>query len=344
MKKLFLIVLAVLAIGTAAAAWILFGVGTGFSSKKEILYIRTKNATKTAVLDSLAKNKIVKRLEVFEWAADHMNYWNKIKPGKYEITKGSSIIEIIRKLRNGDQTPVKLVITKLRTKEDLAKIVDKKFESDSLQMTTYFKSSTFLKQYNIDSQNILTLVLPDTYEYFWNSSPEKILDKIIKASDKFWTDERKQKAAALSLTPSQAYTLASIVEEETNADEEKGEIASVYLNRLAKGMPLQADPTVKFALKDFGLRRIYFKHLATESPYNTYKNKGLPPGPICTPSRKTIDAVLNAPNTDYLYFVASPEFDGTHLFSTTYEEHQKKAKQYQDALNKRESTRTNTTP
>ncbi|HEY0750201.1 MAG TPA: endolytic transglycosylase MltG [Chitinophagaceae bacterium] len=344
MKKLLLIVLAIVVIMAAAAAWVLFGVGTGFSSKKEILYIRTNNATKEAVLDSLSKNKIVNRLEVFEWAAGRMNYWNMIKPGKYEITKGSSIIEIIRKLRNGDQTPVKLVITKLRTKEDLARLVDKKFESDSLQMTTYFKSSDFLQQHNIDSQNILTLVLPDTYEYFWNSTPQKIFDKIIKASEKFWTNERKQKAAALSLMPSQAYTLASIVEEETNADKEKSDIASVYLNRISKGMPLQADPTVKFALKDFGLRRIYFKHLAIESPYNTYKNKGLPPGPICTPSRKTIDAVLNANKTDYLYFVASPEFDGTHLFSNTYDEHQKKAKQYQEALNKRESARTNTAP
>ena len=344
MKKLFLIILAILVIGTAVVAWVLFGVGTGFPSKTETLYIRTNNATKEAVLDSLAKNNIVNRMEVFEWAADRMNYWNKIKPGKYVITKGSSIIEIIRKLRNGDQTPVKLVITKLRTKEDLAKLVNKKFESDSLQMTTYFNSKEFLQKHNIDSHNILTLVLPDTYEYFWNSTPEKILDKIIKSSDKFWTNERKQKAAALSLTPSQAYTVASIVEEETNADKEKGEIASVYLNRVAKGMPLQADPTVKFALKDFELRRIYYKHLATESPFNTYKNKGLPPGPICTPSRKTIDAVLNAPKTDYLYFVASPEFDGTHLFSTTYEEHQKKAKLYQVALNKRDSARTNIAP
>ena len=344
MKKLFLIILAILVIGVAVIAWVLFGVGTGFSSKTETLYIRTNNATKEAVLDSLAKNNIVNRMEVFEWAADRMNYWNRIKPGKYEITKGSSIIEIIRKLRNGDQTPVKLVITKLRTKEDLAKLVNRKFESDSLEMATYFNNNDFLKKHNIDSNNILTLVLPDTYEYFWNSSPEKIIDKFIKSTDKFWTNERKQKASALSLTPAQAYTVASIVEEETNADKEKGEIASVYLNRVAKGMPLQADPTVKFALKDFGLRRIYYKHLATESPFNTYKNKGLPPGPICTPSRKTIDAVLNAPKTDYLYFVASPEFDGTHLFSTTYEEHQKKAKQYQDALNKRDSARTNIAP
>jgi len=141
----------------------------------------------------------------------------------------------------------------------------------------------------------------------------------------------------------QAYTLASIVEEETNASAEKGNIASVYLNRISKGMPLQADPTVKFALKDFGLKRIYQKHLEVESPYNTYRNRGLPPGPICTPSRKTIDAVLNSPKTEYVYFVASPKFDGTHDFSITYDEHLQKAREYQSALNQLEATRNNAT-
>ena len=337
MKKLLLVLLALIVIGVAAGAWVFFGVATGFSANKETLYIRTNNATKDAVLDSLEKNKIVKNLGLFEWAADRMNYWNKIKPGKYEITKGSSIIEIIRKLRNGDQSPVKLVITKLRTKEDLGRLVGRRFESDSLMMMQYLHSDSFLLKNKIDSNNIISLVLPDSYEYFWNSSPDKIIEKMVKASEKFWTQERKIKADSLAMTPAQVYTLASIVEEETNADKEKGNIASVYLNRIKMGMPLQADPTVKFALKDFGLKRIYFKHLEVSSPYNTYRNKGLPPGPICTPSRKTIDAVLNAPKTDYLYFVASAQFDGTHDFSSSYEEHQKKAKVYQDALNKRMS-------
>jgi UPF0755 protein len=181
--------------------------------------------------------------------------------------------------------------------------------------------------------------LPDTYTYFWNSTPEKVFEKLVQENEKFWNEERIQKAQSKNITPVQAHIVASIVEEETNADSEKGEVASVYLNRVRIGMPLQADPTVKFALRDFGLKRIYHGHLQAPSPYNTYRNKGLPPGPICTPSRKTIDAVLDAPQTNYLYFVASPKLDGTHDFSATYDEHLKKARLYQKELNRLDSVR-----
>ena len=196
-----------------------------------------------------------------------------------------------------------------------------------------------LQQFGVSPEHVMTLVLPDTYTYFWNTNPEKILQKLADETEKFWTDERKHKATLHGLSPIQAHILASVVEEETNASAEKGNIASVYLNRIRIGMPLQADPTVKFALKDFGLKRIYEKHLMVESPYNTYRNTGLPPGPICTPSKATIDAVLNAPRTNYLYFVASSEFNGTHVFSATYEEHLKKAREYQQALNRLELER-----
>lgn len=342
MKKIIGILLALIVIAGAAVAFVFFGPATGFSSSKEALYIRSDAATKEAVLDSLRANKIIKNESAFAFLANRLNYWSTIKPGKYEIEKGASLLGIVRMLRNGRQTPVNLVITKLRTKEDLARLAGSRFEFDSAQMLTFLNNPDSLRKYDIDPERSLALVLPDTYTYFWNTTPDRVYKKLAEESEKFWTAERKQKAEAHGLSPVQAYTLASIVEEETNAGAEKGNIASVYLNRIQKGMPLQADPTVKFALKDFGLKRIYEKHLAVESPYNTYRNTGLPPGPICTPSRKTIDAVLNSPRTDYLYFVASPKFDGTHDFSVTYDEHLQKAKQYQQALNQLEATRNNT--
>lgn len=342
MKKIIGILLALLVIAGAFVAFVFLGPATGFSGNKEALYIRSDAATKQAIMDSLRANKIIKNEAAFSFLAGRLNYWNTIKPGKYEVEEGASLLSIVRMLRNGRQTPVNLVITKLRTKEDLARLVGSKFEFDSSRMLAFLNNPDSLQKYNIDPERSLALVLPDTYTYFWNTTPSRVYKKLADESEKFWTAERKQKAEAHGLTPVQAYTLASIVEEETNAHAEKGNVASVYLNRIKKGMPLQADPTVKFALKDFGLKRIYQKHLAVESPYNTYRNAGLPPGPICTPSRKTIDAVLNSPQTDYLYFVASPKFDGTHDFSVTYDEHLQKAKQYQQALNQLEATQNNT--
>jgi UPF0755 protein len=180
----------------------------------------------------------------------------------------------------------------------------------------------------------MTLIIPDTYFLNWNSSPKKILSRLKDEQQKFWNkNDREQKAALLNLTQNQVYILASIVEEETNKNDEKGNIASVYINRLNKGMPLAADPTIKFALKDFALKRIYYGQLMMASPYNTYRNKGLPPGPICTPSAYTIDAVLNAPRTDYLFFVARSDFSGYHQFTSNFAEHDKYAKLYQQALN-----------
>ena len=329
MKKIIRIGLVVIVILAAFCAWIVLGSGTGFSTNKEYLYIRSDAATKQAVLDSLERNSIVTNQTAFEFLADRMNYWENIRPGKYEIKKGSSLLSIVRMLRNGQQTPVDLVITKLRTKEDFARFTGAKFEFDSAQMMSFLNNADSLKKFDADVELALFPVLPDTYRFFWNSSPTTIYQKLYSESKKFWTEERKAKARALNLTPQQAYTLASIVEEETNADEEKDTIASVYINRVRAGMPLGADPTIKFALKDFSINWVHGEMLEVSSPYNTYKNKGLPPGPICIPSKKTIDEVLNAPATPYFYFVASSAFNGTHLFSNTFEEHLTKARAYQ---------------
>ena len=327
--------LLLLLIGAAAIGWIFLGPATGFSESKKSLYISSKAPTKQAVLDSLTKNKLVKNDGAFAWLASRLDYWHTIKPGKYDIKKGSSLLSIVRMLRNGHQSPVNLVITKLRTKGDFAKLVGNKFETDSTAVMQFVSNNDSLRSFDKTSETAMTAILPDTYQFFWATSPHKIYEKLVNEEKKFWNNERIEKAKQLGLTPAQVYTLASIVDEETNASAEKGTIASVYLNRIKKNMPLQADPTIRFALNDFTIKRVYGDHLQVASPYNTYHNTGLPPGPICTPSRKTIDAVLNAPTTNYLYFVADSSFNGTHNFSVTYEEHMQKAKAYQKAFSER---------
>lgn len=332
MKKGLLFFLLFLLVAGGVVAWIFLGPATDFTEKKKALYIRSTAATKSAVLDSLTTNHIVAHEGVFEWLAARMDLWQNIKPGKYEIAKGTSVLNMIRKLRNGQQTPVNLVITKLRTKEDLARLAGRRFECDSTQIMAFLNSPDSLQKFDVDTAQAFTRVLPDTYTFFWTTTPGKIYSKLYEESKRFWNDDRKQKAEALGLTPAKAYILASIVEEETNNNGEKDTIASVYLNRVAKGMPLQADPTIKFGLRNFGLKRIYEKHWRVPTVYNTYLNRGLPPGPICTPSKGTIDAVLSAPQTDYLYFVANKAFNGTHVFTTNYADHLRYAKEYQKAL------------
>lgn len=331
-RNLFIIVAILLLVGAGVVAWFFWGPATGFSENKKALYIATDGANKQAITDSLVRNGIVKYPKAFDFLAQRLKYWNNIKPGKYEIEEGTSLFTILRRLRNGQQTPVNLVINKLRTPQDLAKLVSRRLETDSAEMMAYLQSDSFRTKRSITSDQALAYVLPDTYTYFWNSDPDKIFQKLADANRQFWTEERKQKAARLSLTPLQVAIIASIVDEESNKLDEKDTIASVYINRLRTGMPLQADPTVRFALQDFTIKRVYEKHLQVASPYNTYRNAGLPPGPICTPQKATLDAVLDAPQTEYVYFVASPEFDGTHDFSATYAEHMKKAKLYQAAL------------
>ena len=329
MKKIFLFILLIGVLAAAVAAWIFIGPGTAFKGERAFLYIRSNGPTREAILDSIRKNDLVRNEGAFKILADRMDYWSSIKPGKYEVRKGMSLLNLVRMLRNGNQATVNLVITKIRTKEDLARIAGARFEFDSMAMIKFLNSPDSLKDYDADPETALWVVIPDTYSYFWNTTPRKVYAKLAEQSKKFWTADRRSKAEALGLTPQKAYIVGSIVEEETNYNEEKDTIASVYLNRLKKGMALGADPTIKFALKDFSIKWIHGDHLDVVSPYNTYKNPGLPPGPICTPSRKTLEAVLAAPSTPYLFFVANSNFSGSHLFSTNFEEHKVKARAFQ---------------
>jgi UPF0755 protein len=312
------------------SAWQVFG-PTVSSPEGKYFYIRT-GSTYDDVKSSLTDQKIIGSPFFFELVAKQIKYSRSVKAGRYEIKKGMSIFNLLRMLRSGRQSPVDLVITKLRTKEDLAQRIALNFECDSAEFYTALHDPANLQKYHLDSNTIITAVIPNTYRILWNTPADRILKKLFDEKEKFWNEERKTKAASLKLAPEQVYTLASIVEEETNATADKGKIASVYMNRIATGMKLQADPTVKFAMKNFGLKRIMEKHLFFNSPFNTYQNFGLPPGPICTPSIKTIDAVLNAPQTNYIYFVAKPDFNGYSNFASTYAEHLVFAKAYQQAL------------
>ncbi|MFZ4056587.1 MAG: endolytic transglycosylase MltG [Ferruginibacter sp.] len=340
LKKIFYLFIFFVLFGTLTVAWLFFSSATDFNDERQTLLIRTGSSFED-VMEQIENEKIVKYPDVFKWAATLLKYPQRVKPGRYVIKADENLYNIIRMLRNGSQTPVNLVINKLRTKEDFAQKIANNFECDSAEVIHFLYNEDSLKKFGADTNTIITKIIPNTYSILWNTSFSKIIRKLVAEHDKFWTDERKQKANALNLTEVQVYTLASIVEEETNREEDKGKIASVYLNRLETGMRLGADPTVKYAMRNFALKRIYEKHLSYNSPYNTYQNPGLPPGPICTPSIKTIDAVLNAPSTAYLFFVAKPDFKGYSNFAVTYEEHLRYAKAYQQALDSLMSRKAN---
>jgi len=337
MKRIFLIAASVLLLAIGFSAWRLLGPATAFQREKYDLYIRT-GMNFDQLMTLLEKDTVLKSPAFFSWVAGRMDYKTNVKAGKYEIPKGMGLLSIVRMLHNGRQTPVHFTIAKLRTREGLAGMVGRKFECDSLDMLHFSENNDSLSAFGVDSNTFMTLIMPNTYTYFWNITPSAILKKMQAYSKAWWTPARVRLAEEKGLTPVQACIVASIVEEETNVAADKGNIASVYLNRLAKGMKLAADPTVKYALRDFEMKHIYFNTLKTESPYNTYTHAGLPPGPICTPSEQTLEAVLNAPKTDYLFFAAKPDFTGTS-FSATFKEHLENANAYRKELHAQEAIR-----
>ncbi len=315
----------------AYSAWMLLG-PTLHSPKNNYLYVKTGSQIND-VKSSLLEQKILSNTYFFDAVAKLLSY-SKIKPGRYEITNATSLFSLVRKLKSGSQTPVRFVITKLRTKEDLAAKIASNFEVDSVSAIQFLLSNDSLAPFQLDTNTVMSILIPNTYMMWWNSSMKKTITRLHEQQQFFWEGNRTKKAAQKGLTPIQVYTLASIIEEETNKEKDKGLIASVYINRMHKNMKLEADPTVKYALRAFEIKRVLHQHLTVLSPYNTYQIKGLPPGPICTPSIQTIDAVLNAPTTDYLFFVAKPDFSGYSIFTNDYKKHLENAHLYQEALNK----------
>jgi UPF0755 protein len=339
MRRFFLFLLLLLIIAAGIGAWFAFSPATNFKEPAKYIYIRDENQVEDTVLKQLQEQNLVKNIWAFKQLANRMHVWERLKPGRFEIKKDESLINIARMLRNNRQSQVKLVINKLRTIEEFSRIIGKNFSTDSITFYQFIATPDSLRDNKLtdplltDTNTVLAAVVPNTYQFYWTARPEAIMQRLYGEQQKFWnSNNRKQKAETHGLTPLQVITIASIVEEETNKNDEKGNVASVYINRLRRNMPLQADPTIKFALRDFGLRRILHEHLDAVSPYNTYRNTGLPPGPICTPSVKTIDAVLDSPETDYIYFVADADLKGHHHFSSNYAEHMQYAKKYHEAV------------
>ena len=265
----------------------------------------------------------------------HSGYADHVRTGRYAIEPGDGALTVFRHLKNGIQTPVNLTIPSVRTLDRLASAVGRKLMIDSAEVMQALNDPIVMQKYGYDSTTIACLFIPNTYDMYWNISLENFLDRMKRENNNFWTADRNAKAQMAGLTENQVVTMASIIDEETANDDEKPMIAGMYLNRLKIGMPLQADPTIKFALKQFDLKRIWGYMLKTQSPYNTYTNIGLPPGPIRVPSVAGINAVLDYEHHNYLYMCAKEDFSGTHNFAVTYAEHLKNAERYSKALNER---------
>lgn len=258
-----------------------------------------------------------------------------IHPGAYQLSQADNSLTAYRRLKSGAQTPVNLTLPSVRTVGKLLKTVSHQLMTDSASLAQLLMDSAYCARIGYSKETLPCLFIPNTYEVYWTMTPEAFVKRMQKEHDRFWNEERRAKAQSIGLTPEEVVTLASIVEEETANNAEKPMVAGLYINRLHAGMPLQADPTVKFALQDFGLRRILHAHLEAESPYNTYKHPGLPPGPIRIPSIQGIESVLNYTRHNYLYMCAKEDFSGTHNFAATFAQHQANARKYQQELNRR---------
>lgn len=301
---------------------------------KAVLLIPT-GSSYSQVKDSLMSHLIIKNLKIVDWLAKKKKYTGLIKPGRYVIGRSLSYLDLINILRAGNQVPVKVTFNNITTLNDLSGKIGSQIEADSTQLIRFFALEDNYRKDGFTRENIISLFIPNTYELYWNTSAIGLYNRMLKEFRKFWNEERLSKAHVENLTQAEVAILASIIDDEASKSDEKPRIAGVYLNRIRKGIPLQADPTIKFALNDFTLRRILFKDLEVSSPYNTYKHTGFPPGPVGCPTIEGIDAVLNAEKSDYLFFVARPDFSGYHNFSRTLSEHNRYAILYQKELDKR---------
>jgi len=302
--------------------------------KGKELYISTGTGF-DSLLVILQRDTLLCRPATFVWLARRKRLPSHIHPGRYLIRRGMNNNTLINMLRGGFQDAVRVTLHNIRTVEALAGVVARQLEPDSAAFLSVLKDSAFIAGFGFDTATVIALFLPDTYEFYWNTSPRRFVRKMYREYMRFWDEERRRKAVALNLNPVEVATLASIVQEEVIHDDEMPRVAGVYLNRLRKGMRLQADPTVKFALREKGRKRILKKDLHIDSPYNTYRYAGLPPGPIRMPSKAAIDAVLNAEKHSYIYFCAKDDFSGYHNFARNLKEHNRNARLYRRALNKK---------
>mgnify|MGYP000278950594 CR=1 FL=1 len=312
----------------------IFSKNTKFSENERYLYVPT-GATYEDVKEIIAP--FVENMNRFEMVASKRSYPENIKPGRFLFTKGMNSYQLVKALRSN--IPVNLAFNNQERLENLAGRVGSQIEADSLSLMTSFRDSIFLKENGFTDENVLAMFIPNTYEIYWNTSAVKFRDKMIKEYRNFWNKERTEKAVRQGLSPIEATILASIVHKESVKKDERPRIAGVYLNRMRQGMPLQADPTVIYAIKkksnDFNqvIKRVFYNDLTMTSPYNTYVNIGLPPGPIAMPDITALEAVLNPEKNNFIYFCASIEHFGYHEFAATLAEHSVNAKKYSDWIN-----------
>ncbi len=300
----------------------------------EDLYIYTGSSLDD-VVQILRDSNLIRNTDSFVWLARRKNYDSHVNPGHYVISPGMNNNELINLLRSGRQTPVDVTFTNVRSIPVLASVVAGQLEADSASIVKLLHDERFLSSLDINRQTVPGLFIPNTYEFYWNTGARGFISRMKKEYDRFWKGKRRLEAEKINLTPMEVSTLASIVDEETNMADEMPTIAGVYINRIKKGIPLQADPTIRFALGDFSIRRVLKKQLEIDSPYNTYIFAGLPPGPIRIPSITAIDAVLNYEHHNYYYFCAKSDFSGYHAFAKTLAQHNQNARLYQKALNRR---------
>jgi UPF0755 protein len=286
------------------------------------------------LINQLKTNEILINPRSFRYLATKMNLPSHVYPGRYIINPGTNNKKLVTKFRSGAQAPLMITFTSIRTKEKLASVLAQQIEIDSASIVERLYNNDYAKTFGFTAENFACMFIPNTYEMYWNISVDALFKRMHKEYRAFWNKSRKQKAAALNLSPVEVCILASIVEKESALTKEYPIIAGVYHNRLQRGIPLQADPTVVFATGDFTIKRVLNKHLKIDSPYNTYKYRGLPPGPIGIPSTKVINGVLNKQDHKYFYFCAKDDFSGQHVFAKTLRQHNQNARLYRQALNR----------
>ncbi|HEX5002248.1 MAG TPA: endolytic transglycosylase MltG [Bacteroidia bacterium] len=302
--------------------------------KEKYIYIPT-GTDFSRLMQLLNEEEVLRNSASFEWVAERMGYKNHVKPGRYLIRRNMNNKQLVTLLRSGEQSPVKVVIEHIRTPAQLAGAVGRQLEADSVSINKLLKDPDFMRSYGFTPETALAFFIPNTYEFYWNTSATGFFKRMAAEYKAFWTPARQEKAKQAELSQTEVTILASIVEQETRRNDEKPIIAGVYINRYRKGWKLEADPTLVYAAGDFAINRVLNVHKEIDSPYNTYMYAGLPPGPICLPAISSVEAVLNYRKHNYMFFCAREDFSGYHNFATTYNEHLANARKFQKELNRR---------
>jgi UPF0755 protein len=337
LKKIFISLIFILLISGGGVAYYFYSMiyqpnVTLAKGETGFFYIPT-GSTIEDVTNSLYEQNLIKNTASFSWVAEKKNYQNHVNAGRYLLKPKMSNDDLVNLLRSANQEPVMLTFNSVRLINDLAGVVAKQIEADSVALAELFNSNELFNKYGFNKHTFRTMFIPNTYEMYWNTSAEDFVKRMAKEYKSFWNTERIAKAKKIGLSQSEVSTLASIVEKETAKSDEKPEVAGVYMNRIKKGMRLEADPTLIFAANDFTIRRVLNKHKLINSPYNTYMYRGLPPGPITISDISSIDAVLNYKKHNYVFFCAKDDFSGYHNFAATYSQHKANARKWYRAMN-----------